>query len=150
MLGIRTKTLFLWMPLVTMGFTHSLSLISQRFSYFCLSFQVLKVIKGVCDILYTFYSKIGMDIIISFLNKWLVYNIHLIWLSFSIKTLKLLQMIFWGVLMELENYMGPWISYMWHLFCGPWSWIWLGAHVYDPFCCRLLTIALCEMKAKNS
>jgi hypothetical protein len=26
--------------------------------------------------------------------------------------------------MELENYMGPWISYMWHPFHGPWSWIW--------------------------
>jgi len=64
-----------------------------------------------------------MDII-SFLNKWLVYTIYLIWLFFSGKTLKLLQMIFLGVPMELENYMGPWISYMWHPFYSCWSWIW--------------------------
>jgi len=25
-----------------------------------------------------------------------------------------------------------------------------GAHVYDPFCCRLLIIALCEMKVEKS
>jgi len=25
----------------------------------------------------------------------------------------------------------------------------IGQHVYDPFCCRLLTVTLCEMKAKD-
>jgi hypothetical protein len=29
------------------------------------------------------------------------------------------------------------------------DWTTIGAHVYDHFCCHLLTITLCEMKAKD-
>jgi hypothetical protein len=29
------------------------------------------------------------------------------------------------------------------------NWMTLGAHVYDPFCHRLLTIAVCKMKTET-
>ncbi len=29
------------------------------------------------------------------------------------------------------------------------DWTTMGAHVYDLFCCHLLTITLCEMKAED-